>query len=135
MTMSSGCHCFHIIIIYGKDVWTEEIPIPFILYRCVILKKYSRDTGRFWQVSFLYAKMGNKTSVPTSWFLEQSCVWISYFRVVVGRRSHRYASFLRLEIKKFILQDCFKNQLVGTLAGTSFLYTDKRRHKTERGFL
>ena len=30
------------------------------------LKKYSRDTGRFWQVSFLYAKMGNKTSVPTS---------------------------------------------------------------------
>ena len=40
---------------------------------------------------------------------------ISYFRVVVGRRSHRYASFLRLEIKKFILQDCFKNQLVGTL--------------------
>ena len=38
-----------------------------------------------------------------------------YFRVVVGRRSHRYASFLRLEIKKFILQDCFKNQLVGTL--------------------
>ncbi|MFR2631962.1 hypothetical protein, partial [Roseburia inulinivorans] len=39
-----------------------------------------------------------------------------YFRVVVGRRSHRYASFLRLEIKKFILQDCFKNQLVGTLA-------------------
>ena len=30
--------------------------------RCVILKKYSRDTGRFWQVSFLYAKMGNKTS-------------------------------------------------------------------------
>ncbi len=33
----------------------------------------------------------------------------------IGRRSHRYASFLRLEIKKFILQDCFKNQLVGTL--------------------
>ena len=26
------------------------------------LKKYSRDTGRFWQVSFLYAKIGNKTS-------------------------------------------------------------------------
>ena len=28
----------------------------------MILEKYSRDTGRFWQVSFLYAKMGNKTS-------------------------------------------------------------------------
>ena len=40
---------------------TEEILINLILYRCVILKKYSRDTGRFWQVSFLYAKMCEKT--------------------------------------------------------------------------
>ena len=40
----SRLHCFHII--YGKDVKTEEISITFILYRCVILKKYSRDTGR-----------------------------------------------------------------------------------------
>ena len=55
----SRLHCFHII--YGKDVKTEEISITFILYRCVILEKYSRDTDRFWQVSFLHAKMGNKT--------------------------------------------------------------------------
>ena len=27
----------------------------------VMLKKYSRDAGRFWKVSFLYAKMGKKT--------------------------------------------------------------------------
>ena len=40
---------------------TEEILITFILYRCVILKKYSRDTGIFWQVSFLYAPMDTKT--------------------------------------------------------------------------
>ena len=44
-----------------KNVKTEEISITFILYRCVILKKCSRDTGIFWQVSFLYAKMGTKT--------------------------------------------------------------------------
>ena len=48
-------------------------------------------------------------------------------QVVVSRRSHRYASFLRLEIRKFILQDCFKNQLVGTLAAEdSFLYNKKQ---------
>ena len=40
---------------------TEEISITIILYRCVILKKYSRDTGIFWQVSFLYAQKGTKT--------------------------------------------------------------------------
>ena len=40
---------------------------------------------------------------------------IFFFRVVVGHRSHRYASLLCLEIRKFILQDCFENQLVGTL--------------------
>ena len=44
-----------------KNVRTEEISINLIRYECVILKKYSRDTGRFWQVSFLYAKMGTKT--------------------------------------------------------------------------
>ena len=44
-----------------KNVKTEEISITFILYRCVILKKCSRDTGIFWQVSFLYAKMSTKT--------------------------------------------------------------------------
>ena len=51
---------------YHHNIWKKCLnrrdSIPFILYRCVILKKYSRDTGRFWQVSFLYAKMGNKTS-------------------------------------------------------------------------
>lgn len=49
-------------------------------------------------------------------FLNNLTSKFSYFRVVVGRRSHRYASLLRLEIRKFILQDCFKNQLVDTLA-------------------
>jgi hypothetical protein len=54
------------------------------------------------------------TSAPASWFLEQFYIYI-FFRVVVGHRSHRYASLLCLEIRKFILQDCFENQLVGTL--------------------
>ena len=59
LTRSAGYRCFHII--YRKDVKTEEISITFILYRWVILKKCSRDTGIFGQVSFLYAKMGKKT--------------------------------------------------------------------------
>ena len=54
LTRSAGCHCFHII--YGKDVKMEEISINFIQYNCVILKKCSKGTGRFWLVSFLYAK-------------------------------------------------------------------------------
>ena len=71
----------------------------------IILRQYSRN--------LIFAVL--VYSVPASWFLEQSYVYIFYFRVVVKRRSHRYAFLLRLEIRKFILQDWFKNQLVGTL--------------------
>ena len=61
-------------------------------------------------------KNKNKLQKLKRGFRKILCLNLFYFRVVVGRRSHRYASFLRLEIRKFILQDCFKNQLVGTLA-------------------
>ena len=60
MTMSAGCHCFHIIIIYGKDVWTEEIPIPFILYRCVILKNIVGTLADFGRCPFCMQKWVTK---------------------------------------------------------------------------
>lgn len=40
---------------------TEEISIAFILYGYVVIKRYSSGTGRFWQVSFLYAQIDKKT--------------------------------------------------------------------------
>ena len=48
-----------------KNVRTEEILINLIRYECVILKKCRKGTGRLWQVSFLYAKMCEKSSLYT----------------------------------------------------------------------
>ena len=46
---------------YGKDVRTEEVPITSITIWMCDFKEYSRDTGRFWQMSFLYAKIYKRT--------------------------------------------------------------------------
>ena len=48
-----------------KNVRTEEILINLIRYECVILKKCRKGTGRLSQVSFLYAKMCEKSSLYT----------------------------------------------------------------------
>ena len=51
---------------YHHNIWKRCLnrrdSDTFYTIQMCDLKKYSRDTGRFWQVSFLYAKMGNKTS-------------------------------------------------------------------------
>ena len=51
---------------YHHNIWKRCLnrrdSDTFYTIQMCDFKKYSRDTGRFWQVSFLYAKMGNKTS-------------------------------------------------------------------------
>ena len=47
---------------YQKNVERNVLNVIDYLYNYTKIKKYNRDTGRFWQVSFLYSKMGNKTS-------------------------------------------------------------------------
>ena len=53
--------------------WDQNLNIKAMNIACLLytsfytiqmcdFKEYSRDTGRFWQMSFLYAKMGNETS-------------------------------------------------------------------------
>ena len=49
---------------YHHNIWKRCLnrrdSDTFYIYRCVILKKYSRDTGRFWQVPFCMQKWVTK---------------------------------------------------------------------------
>ena len=51
---------------YHHNIWKRCLnrrdSDTFYTIQMCDFKEYSRDTGRSWQVSFLYAKMGNKTS-------------------------------------------------------------------------
>jgi len=61
-----------------------------------------------------YNNKSNRKSSSKS-FPQSARPILRYILSEFGCCSHRNVAFFRLEIKKFILQDCFKNQLVGTL--------------------
>ena len=61
------------LIVFGMGIQTTShgqpylnFLIPGVVSLTTMNGSFNAIAQRFWQVSFLYAKMGNKTSVPTS---------------------------------------------------------------------